>query len=494
MADFTIIILTLDEEVHLPRLLESIGELHARICVMDSGSTDHTLDICKRNNIEVSYRAFDNHPKQWDAALKKFRIVTPWIIGLDADHVVSPELLGMLKGFKKEDYAGIDGIYFNRKNHYRGKWIKHGGYYPVYLLKMFRSGVGFSDLNENMDHRFIVPGKTIIWKKGHLIEENLKENDLRFWIAKHNRYSDLLAEEECGRIQNLRTQFTKRRYWGSPNERKAWLKDFWSKLPRYLRPFLYFGYRMTIQLGFLDGKRGIIFHFLQGFWFRLIVDIKIEERQARLVQQDIFDRPIRCTHPCIRPLKQSLHDLWNLKQYRFLMLFPLLFAVLYGFNIAFIGVTCPGRLYLGFLDKHLNYIQAWRHLTITTTSTILGGLGYHVSTSAQYLRVSGHAGFNLVYSCLGYGVMSFFAAFVISFPRDTGTKWKFLSCGLLTIQALNLVRFVTIAIYWRQTDSKLSGHHTLFNILIYGVLLLMIYLWTNNQSNRSPGTPRTETD
>jgi hypothetical protein len=171
----------------------------------------------------------------------------------------------------------LNGIYFNRKNFFKGRWIKHGGYYPFYLLKMIRFNIGFSDTNENMDHRLIVPGNTLIWKQGHILEENLKENKISFWIEKHNKYSDLLAHEELERMLNLRQQTVKPHFWGSPDERTAWLKQRWWKLPRYMRPMLYFIYRIIFKLGILDGKTGLIFHFMQAYWFRLVVDIKIDE-------------------------------------------------------------------------------------------------------------------------------------------------------------------------------------------------------------------------
>jgi glycosyltransferase involved in cell wall biosynthesis len=274
---FSFIILTFNEEQHLPRLLNSIEGLGAPIFILDSGSTDQTLAIAENFQAEVKVNHFENHPKQWDFALKNFQITTPWIIGLDADHTVTPELFETLKNFRDADYATTNGIYFNRKNFFKGKWIKYGGYYPKYLLKMFRTGVGYSDLNENMDHRFIVPGTTVIWKKGHILEENLKENKISFWIEKHNKYSDLIAQEEIERRNNLRHQLLKPNFWGNPDERIAWLKKIWWKLPLGLRPFLYFSYRMIYKLGILDGATGILFHFLQGFWFRLIVDVKIRE-------------------------------------------------------------------------------------------------------------------------------------------------------------------------------------------------------------------------
>jgi len=276
-TQFSFIILTFNEEQHLPRLLQSINDLEAPVFILDSGSTDHTIEIGQQFGATFLFNAFENHPKQWDFALKNFPVITPWVICLDADQEVSPELKERLRNFKDEEYQNINGIYFNRKNFFKGRWIKHGGYYPFYLLKMFRFGIGFSDTNEAMDHRFNAPGGSMVWKDGIIKEENLKENQIRFWIEKHNRYSDLLALEEVERMQNARGQTEQPRFWGSPNQRKAWFKRQWWRLPRYVRPGLYFTQRMIFQLGLLDGRTGIIFHFLQAFWFRLVVDIKIDE-------------------------------------------------------------------------------------------------------------------------------------------------------------------------------------------------------------------------
>ncbi|PAW95633.1 glycosyl transferase family 2 [Mucilaginibacter sp. MD40] len=276
-AHFTFIVLTYNEEMHLPRLLASIAGLQARTFIVDSGSTDNTIAIAEQNGALVTHHAFVNHPLQWDFALKNLPVSTPWVICLDADQIVTPELYRQLEDFRDENYLDVNGIYFNRKNIFKGKWLKYGGYYPFYLLKMVRYGIGFSDTHENMDHRLVVPGKTLIWKNGHIIEENLKENNISFWIAKHNRYSDLLAIEEVERIKNLRKQTIKPVFWGSPDERTAWLKYRWWKMPRYTRPMLYFIYRTIFKLGILDGRTGMIFHFMQGYWFRMVVDIKIDE-------------------------------------------------------------------------------------------------------------------------------------------------------------------------------------------------------------------------
>ncbi|TAK44288.1 MAG: glycosyltransferase family 2 protein [Saprospiraceae bacterium] len=290
---FSFIVLTYNEEQHLPRLLASIAPLQAPVFVLDSGSTDGTLGIAQKYGAITAHHDFVNHPRQWDFALHHFPVATPWTIGLDADQTVTPELLALLQNFSDDAVpAHVNGIYFNRKNYFKGRWIKHGGYFPKYLLKMFRTGVGHSDLSQNMDHRFVVPGETVVWEKGYLLEENLKENEIEFWIAKHNRYSTLQAQEEIGRKNGWLKQTTEARMNGDPDQKTAWLKAIWWKAPLFLRPFAYFIWRYFFRLGFLDGKQGLIFHFLQAFWYRLVIDIKMDEIQNKKAAHPSMSSPM----------------------------------------------------------------------------------------------------------------------------------------------------------------------------------------------------------
>jgi len=462
---YSFIILTYNEGQHLPRLLDSVGGLDAPVFILDSGSDDDTVAIAKKAGATVLQHAFENHPKQWDFALKNFDIKTPWIICLDADQVVTPELKEKLASFRDQDYQGVNGIYFNRKNFFKGRWIKHGGYYPFYLLKMVRFGVGYSDLNENMDHRFIVPGKTEVWKDGHILEENLKENHISFWIAKHNRYSDLLAQEEVERMQKMRQQTLKPSLLGSPDERTAWLKQLWWQLPRYVRPMLYFTYRMIFQLGILDGRTGVIFHFLQGFWFRLIVDVKIDE----ILKSGQQTRTANAGQ--ISPLK-------------FIFRFLALFLIFYYFNILFFGITNPGKHYYPFLGNHLNYIQGLRWLLLSISGQVLTWLGFSAIHNGTELLVAGKGAIVLVYSCLGLGLMSFFAAFVIAYPKKTKQKVIFLIAGILAIQFLNIMRFVLLALFWNKNSSRIVDHHTVFNIILYIIIMTSLYFWVKQNDTQ----------
>ncbi len=470
--DISMIILTFNEEQHLPRLLDSIGTLGAPIYVLDSGSTDATLEICKQRGVVIAHHPFENHPKQWNVALNIFTIKTPWVIGLDADHILTPALHKKLSDFKNDDYLDIDGIYFNRINVYKGKWIKHGGHYPKYQLKMFRYLRGHSDLSENMDHRFQVPGKTIIWKNEQLIEENLKEASIAFWISKHNRYSDLLATEEIERIHQTRSQQLNPAFWGSPNEHNAWLKRLWWKLPRYIRPILYICYRLFIQRGILDGKTGIIYHFMQGFWFRLIVDIKIDEKLKMAAHQK-------------SSLKITVQPIRN--QYsRFLWGFPTLALIFYGFNLAFIGLTAPGGYYVEFFDKNMNYITSWRNFNISAVAELLQLMGENVTTGTHRLHVDGKAGFKIVYSCLGYGILSIFSAFVLMYPKSLPKKILFLIIGILIFQCLNITRLMMISLYWHHTLMVFKVHaHDIFSLLVYAIMGFATYLYLYSKPRKN---------
>ncbi|MDB5130914.1 MAG: hypothetical protein JWR02_663 [Mucilaginibacter sp.] len=460
---FSFVILTYNEEIHLPRLLQSISSLNVPVFILDSGSTDKTIEIGEQFEATILTHLFENHPKQWDFALKNFNIKTPWVIGLDADQAVTPELKKHLTDFRDEDYRDVNGIYFNRKNFFKGRWIKHGGYYPFYQLKMIRHGIGYSDLSENMDHRFVTPGTTVIWKDGYLIEENLKENNIAFWINKHNRYSDLVAHEEVERMQQLRSQTVSPGFFGPPNEHRAWLKQFWWKLPKYVRPLLYFIYRMFFKLGILDGETGIIFHFLQGFWFRLIVDIKINE----ILNQQKKDA-------------KTQHSTQN-NPLKFIIRFIFLFAFFYYFNLLFFSITSPAsHRYIAFIADHFNYISGLRWVLLKASAQILNWMGFAAVSDEYHLLVAGRGTLQLVYSCLGLGVASFFSAFVLAYPKKWKSKIILLIAGILGIQILNIARFVMLALFWNKHTGQVLDHHTVFNIIIYLLVAVTLYFWVKH--------------
>jgi hypothetical protein len=130
------------------------------------------------------------------------------------------------------------------------------------------------DPRELVDHHFHVTGPCG-HLAGDLIEDNRNEAAIFEWVAKHNRYARAQAREELQRLENGHAG--PGRWRGTADQRTARLKWMWLRLPLYWRPLAYFVYRYVVRLGFLDGKEGFVFHFLQACWYRLLVDINRDE-------------------------------------------------------------------------------------------------------------------------------------------------------------------------------------------------------------------------
>jgi glycosyltransferase involved in cell wall biosynthesis len=283
-STLAVVILTYDEELNLPACLASVQGLTPRVVVVDSGSTDRTLSIAAEHGACILTHEFTSHAQQWRWALAQLDPPVDWVLGLDADQRLSPELRSELADLFTAQHQRLqqhDGFYVNRRQIFRGKWIRHGGYYPKLLLKLFRVCKAQLDDRDLMDHHFYVPGR--VGRLRHdLIEDNRKESNIAFWLSKHIRYAELHAHEEVSRRHSRHPWLIRPSLFGSPDQRVVWCKQLWYRMPLYTRPFLYFLYRYMILGGILDGKQGFTFHFLQSLWYRLLVDIRIDElRQSK---------------------------------------------------------------------------------------------------------------------------------------------------------------------------------------------------------------------
>jgi glycosyltransferase involved in cell wall biosynthesis len=274
----SVVVLTYNEEQNLRACLESLAGWVSDLFIVDSGSTDRTLAIAEELGAKVVTHRFETHTRQWRWALANLPLQTEWILALDADQRVSPELRdAILAAFSAGGSAtAADGYFLIRRQVFRGRWIKYGGYYPKYLLKLFRRGAVALDEGDLVDHHFHVTGR-LVRLPGDLIEDNRNEARIFDWIEKHNRYARLQATQEIRRLG----LGPRPKLWGSPDERTAWMKSVWSRLPLYLRPIGYFIYRYFLRLGFLDGKEGFVFHVMQAFWYRLLVDINRDEQSCQ---------------------------------------------------------------------------------------------------------------------------------------------------------------------------------------------------------------------
>ena len=278
----TFMVLTYNEERNLAACLGSVAGWADEILVVDSGSTDRTLEIARHHGARVVSHPFSSHAEQWGWALDSVPLANEWVLALDADQRVTEELraeISRVLAAGEDAPDGPGGYYVRRRQIFRGRWIRHGGYYPKYLLKLFRRDAVWVDEGDRVDHHFRVRGEVL--KLGHdIIEDNLNELRIQTWVDKHNRYA---FRQACEELQRRGTHHhALRASWrGGPDERVLWLKKMWTKCPLYVRPFAYFVYRYVLRLGFLDGKEGFIFHFLQAFWYRLMVDINIDELKGK---------------------------------------------------------------------------------------------------------------------------------------------------------------------------------------------------------------------
>lgn len=265
----SVIILTRDEEKNLPFALDSLAGTGAQIFVVDSGSRDRTCEMARERGCSVVSHPFETHARQLNWVLDNLPLNTDWVMRLDADESLTEALKAELIQ-KLETLPGeVTGLMVKRRVLFWGRWIRHGGYYPTWLLRIWRRGEARCE-DRAMDEHMLVSSGRIEKLENDIIDENRK--GLAFWIDKHNRFSD----NEVASLQSDGTVTVREA--GGPTARKRLFKNqLYGRLPRFLRAFLYWSFRYFILLGFLDGAAGFVFHFLQGFWYRLVIDAKIHE-------------------------------------------------------------------------------------------------------------------------------------------------------------------------------------------------------------------------
>lgn len=169
---------------------------------------------------------------------------------------------------------------------------------------------------------------------------------------------------------------------------------------------------------------------------------------------------------------------------RFIVIFIALFLIFYYFNIFFFAVTSTGSSYYNaFLATHFNYIDGLRWILIKSSALLLKLFGFTVISNKYELLVAGRGMIQVVYTCLGLGVISFFAAFVIAYPKQLKAKIIFLLAGICGIEFLNIIRLALLALYWNKQKSQVIDHHTIFNIFIYIVITVSLYFWVTSTKN-----------
>jgi glycosyltransferase involved in cell wall biosynthesis len=279
----TAVIMSFNEEMNLEECLCSIKDFVAEIILIDCYSTDRTLEIARKYTNKIYQNKFINQAIQFNWAIENTDIKNEWILRIDADERWTHEGFAELNKIVENDE--VDGVYVKMKIFFMGRWIKHGGFYPNYFLRVYKKSKGKME-DRWMDEHIKVDGKTIL-SDIDVIESNYdRQKNISLWTDKHNKYSTREAVEFLIHKYKLKEVDTVADLRGNKTEKKRWLKEkFYFKLPLFIRPLLYYFYRYLIKFGFLDGKEGFIYHFLQAFWYRFLVDAKIFQIES-LAEKD----------------------------------------------------------------------------------------------------------------------------------------------------------------------------------------------------------------
>ncbi len=281
MVDLTVVILTKNEEKNIEKCVLSLRKVAKRVVIVDSFSSDRTKELCTELGADFYENNFIDHATQFDWALKNTDILTEWTMRMDADEELTEELANEINMKLDTVKGGINGVILKRRVYFLGRWIKHGAVYPQLILRIFRTGTATCE-QKIMDEHIILHEGSCLKFENDLIDNNTK--DLGWWIQKHNWYSD----REVIDYYKIKEEVTndkliKARFFGEQAERKRWLKNkLYLRTPLLIRAKWYFIYRYFFRFGFLDGREGLIFHFLQGYWYRFLVDAKIYEREKSI--------------------------------------------------------------------------------------------------------------------------------------------------------------------------------------------------------------------
>jgi len=285
--EISVIILTFNENLHIERCIKSLKPFVKDIFIVDSFSTDNTVDIAISLGAKVYQNPWpNNHAIQFQWGLDNCPIETEWVMKMDSDEYVESELAKVLKIKLESIEDSISGIYLNRKVFFMDKWLKRSAYYPHTLLRIWRKNDGKMEQRWMDEHIVLSKGQTILIDNADIVDDN--KNSFTWWINKHNNY----ATREMIDLKNMKYKFMPRDDALKENDDpqaklKRILKEkIYSKLPLGIRPFIYFIYRYFLKFSFLEGFRGFVWCFMQGWWYRMMVDVKCYEFERKMKNYD----------------------------------------------------------------------------------------------------------------------------------------------------------------------------------------------------------------
>jgi glycosyltransferase involved in cell wall biosynthesis len=253
-----------NEEENLPACLESVARAD-EVFVVDSQSEDRSVEIAESYGAKVVQFHFNGRwPKKKNWSLENLPFNNDWVLIVDCDERITPELWDEIATAIQD--ANHGGYYLNRRVFFLGKWIRHGGKYPDWNLRLFRHAQGrYENLktegirntgdNEVHEHVVISDG-AVGYLKNDMLHEDFR--DLFHWLERHNRYSNWEARVYYNLLTGMGEGGTiGANLFGDSVQRKRFLKKIWVRLP--FKPTLRFVLFYFLQLGFLDGRAGYVY-------------------------------------------------------------------------------------------------------------------------------------------------------------------------------------------------------------------------------------------
>lgn len=291
MTDLAVVILAFNEAAHIERAVRSLQPLGATAFVVDSFSTDGTPDLARAAGASVVQHRFVNYAQQYQWALDNLPIDAPWVMRLDADETLTPALVEEIRSRLPGLPPEVTGVNLKRRHVFLGRWIRHGGRYPLVLLRIWRKGCARIEQRWMDEHMVLLHGRSVTFEHD-FSDENI--NDITYFTDKHNKYATREAIDVLATRYHLGVSddavFTGAA--SAQAARKRVVKErLYNHLPLWCGPLGYFVLRYLFQLGFLDGPQGLIYHFLQGFWYRFLVAAKVWEYDRTL--RDLPGAPAR---------------------------------------------------------------------------------------------------------------------------------------------------------------------------------------------------------
>lgn len=275
--DISTIILTWNEEIHIGRCLDRIAPIVKEVFIIDCYSTDNTLGIASvYPEVTILQNKWVDYATQFNWALDNAPIKTKWVLRLDADEYLSEELVEELYQKLPALDNHYTGVVFPLQRFFLGKKITHGIAKGISMLRLFQYGKARCELRQMDEHLELVEGEFFLFENS-FADDNL--NSISWWVQKHINYAkreavDLLDIEYNITGSNAHTAQSRIDHQALIKRRK---KESYAKKPVFLRSFLYFLYRYFFKFGFLDGKEGFLWDFMQGWWYRTLVDINVYE-------------------------------------------------------------------------------------------------------------------------------------------------------------------------------------------------------------------------